>query len=160
MGSSNPYASPTHTGLESNDQRFPWRSIVYVACWTAAILMVFGFGTIPDSYEWSSNSERPFFYPLIDVVWTAFLMVMQATVFYSILRPESYRRSWLRAFAALVVNAVLLLFYGSFAIGAPASPFYLWYVGWLFLHGVFMLVLFYVSTLKFLAEEPDDDQSA
>jgi len=140
----NPYESPAAEPSVAIALRVPWKSLAFAALWGAAILNLFHAGTIPDGYRIHVlNETPPFPYPWQGVIRIAMLMGFQASIFYLILRPESFRLQFARLAGALGLNFCMLLFFGVFAMHAP--PYFGWQLAWLLLHGIALVCLLIIA---------------
>ncbi|MFZ4730092.1 MAG: hypothetical protein ACOYMQ_15720, partial [Pseudanabaena sp.] len=89
----------------------------------------------------------PHDYPLQDILNMIGVMSFEVLLFYVVIRPITYRRSWRRALMALVIAIFMLLFF-LFLMHTP--PYMGWHWLWLVSVTFALLILFLISTIQTL----------
>jgi len=92
-------------------------------------------------YVCGITTEQP--YPFQGVAIFSAITIAESLVFFFILRPKSYSRSWRRALAAFSLAVGLLFFWGLSVMHAP--PYMLSHVFWFFIGVALLFVLLAVS---------------
>ena len=114
------------------------RSWIFVALWAVGIVLLLWAGTRVDGYQLHVRGiPLPHPYPWAGVLTVCAAMSIEMLIFYGLIRPESYQRSWGRALCATAGGTSLVLFFG---LGLMHSPPYV-FSHWLWLA---------ISTLAFL----------
>ena len=81
-------------------------------------------GTRVDGYRLHVLKDPlPHPYPWNDIIVMSMVLTVEAMVFYAVIRPESYRRSWGRALAAAILGLLLWVFIGLSLMHGPPYEF-------------------------------------
>jgi hypothetical protein len=117
------------------------RSWVFLAFWFVAVGVTAWSGTRVDAYMLHvMRVPLPHPYPWQGVLLIIGLQTIEVLVFYAIIRPESYRRSWLRTLVALLMSLALVGFFGIQLM--HASAYVVWHWLWIaFSSGAFVVLL-------------------
>jgi hypothetical protein len=85
-------------------------------------------------------------YPWQGVLLIVGIQSVEVLLFYALVRPGSYQRSWMRALLAFLLSIVLLGFFGASLMHAP--PYMVWHWLWIACASVTLLVLFSISVIQ------------
>lgn len=127
--------------------RITWRSWTVVALWAVGAALLLWAGGQTDGYRLHVEGvPLPHPYPWSGVLILGVVAMVEAGVFYALLRPESYRASWGRASRAAAVGAVLSVVFGLGLMHAPPYVYAHWL--WLCAVTVGLLILSATSALR------------
>jgi hypothetical protein len=124
--------------------------IALPAVWLVGIIAVIAAGFSPNGYlTYVRHIPPPHPYPTSTVFLIVLFMTIQVSLVFAILRPSSYRRSWGRAFFALVLSLGFLS-YAMLATAMHAPPSNSAYFFWSLAFAGVMLGLLVWSSISAL----------
>ena len=118
-------------------QTLTWRSSLFAALWLVGVAVLLWAGAQGDGYSTAVRGAQTS-YPWAGVLTMGAILSGEVALFYALLRPESYRRSWGRALGTALAGVVLTV---AFGLGLMHSPPHV-YAHWLWVAG---------ATVAFLA---------
>jgi hypothetical protein len=127
------------------------RSLPFAIFWLVGVGIVVWAGGQVDGYKlYVMRVPLPHPYPWSHVLMTIGIQSVEVALFYALIRPESYSRSWIRALLALVLSLALSIFFFFMLMHAP--PFAVWHWVWLAFASVVFLTLLGVSVFRRFGE--------
>jgi len=123
------------------------RSLPFIGFWLVGTGITAWSGTRVDPYMLHvMGVPLPHPYPWQGVLLIVGIQTIEVLLFYALVRPGSYQRSWVRALLALLLSLVLLGFFGVSLMHAP--PYMVWHWLWIACASVTLLVLFSISVIQ------------
>ena len=108
-------------------QPITYRSWIFVASWAAGVAILLWSGTQVDGYKlYVLREPLPHSYPWPGVFVEIAILSVESLAFYAVIRPESYRNSWLRALGGVSLSLGLLVFFGIMLMHAPPHAVWQW----------------------------------
>jgi len=123
------------------------RSLPFIGFWLVGAGITAWSGTRVDPYMLHvMGVPLPHPYPWQGVLLIIGIQTIEVLLFYALVRPGSYQRSWVRALLALLLSLMLLGFFGASLMHAP--PYMVWHWLWIACASVTLLVLFSISVIQ------------
>jgi len=102
------------------------RTWIIAAIWAVGVATILWSGTKVDGYRLHVLQQPlPHPYPWSGVMLVIGIWLVESFTFYALLRPETYKRSWLRALGASLLSLGLFVFFGVALMHAP--PYVVWH---------------------------------
>ncbi|WP_271253474.1 hypothetical protein [Pseudanabaena sp. Chao 1811] len=121
----------------------------FVVFWGVGVIVLGMSGFQLDSYKLGVlKVPLPHDYPLQDILTMIGVMSIEVLLFYVVIRPTTYRRSWGRALIALITAIFMVLLFGMVLMHSP--PYMGWHWLWLVSVTFALFILFVVSTIQTL----------
>lgn len=122
------------------------KRIALAIAWLIGIVAVIGYGFAPDYYLMHQlGNPEPRGYPLQGVSWFLGAVTLQTAAIWGIIRPDSYRLSWGRTLAALILVGAMTVFFGVSLMHAP--PYQVTHFLWSAVLFVALLIAFIASVV-------------
>lgn len=129
------------------DTKAAWGERAFLVAWIVGLVVLAWSGTRVDGYKLHVlDVPLPHPYPWSGVGAMAGVFTGELLVFYAVLRPLTYDRSWVRALAALGLALLLAAGFGATLMHGP--PYMIFH--WLLL-AVGVVVLFVLACLSIVA---------
>jgi hypothetical protein len=128
-------------------QRVTYRSWIFVALWAVGLALLLWSGSQVDGYKlYVLGEPLPHPYPWHGVLVEVGILSAESLAFYALIRPESYRNSWLRALGSVLLSLGLLAFFGLMLMHAPPHAVSHWF--WLAAVCIAFLILLSISAVN------------